>query len=94
MKHSFAGTIQMAWSCWLLLLSLELCCSLDPDLYHGPPVGPCLALASSCERIRYAIPFLPTESFRLCLELCADSGALGGYALCDASEILELGRQL
>ena len=32
---------------------------------YGPSIGPCLALASSCERIRDAIPFLPTESFRL-----------------------------
>ncbi len=29
---------------------------------YGPPIGPRLALASSCERIRHAIPFLPTES--------------------------------
>ena len=32
---------------------------------YGPSIGPRLALASSCERIRYAITFLPTESFRL-----------------------------
>ena len=32
---------------------------------YGPAIGPRLALASSCERIRDAIPFLPTESFRL-----------------------------
>ena len=32
---------------------------------YGPSIGPRLALASSCERIRNAIPFLPTESFRL-----------------------------
>ena len=34
-------------------------------------IGPRLALASSCERIRHAIPFLPTESFRLraCLKM-------------------------
>ena len=32
---------------------------------YGPTIGPLLALASSCERIRYAITFLPTESFRL-----------------------------
>ena len=32
---------------------------------YGPAIGPRLALASSCERIRYAITFLPTESFRL-----------------------------
>ena len=32
---------------------------------YGPSIGPRLALASSCERIRDAIPFLPTESFRL-----------------------------
>jgi hypothetical protein len=32
---------------------------------YGPSIGPRLALASSCERIRHAIPFLPTESFRL-----------------------------
>ena len=32
---------------------------------YGPTIGPRLALASSCERIRYAITFLPTESFRL-----------------------------
>ena len=31
---------------------------------YGPSIGPRLALASSCERIRDAIPFLPTESFR------------------------------
>ena len=31
---------------------------------YGPSIGPRLALASSCERIRHAIPFLPTESFR------------------------------
>ena len=30
---------------------------------YGPSIGPRLALASSCERIRDAIPFLPTESF-------------------------------
>ena len=52
----------MARSGWLLQLSLELCCSLDPGLNPGPSIGPRLALASSCERIRYAIPFLPTES--------------------------------
>ena len=32
---------------------------------YGPSIGPRLALALSCERIRHAIPFLPTESFRL-----------------------------
>jgi hypothetical protein len=32
---------------------------------YGPSIGPRLARASSCERIRNAIPFLPTESFRL-----------------------------
>ena len=32
---------------------------------YGPSIGPRLALASSCERICNAIPFLPTESFRL-----------------------------
>jgi hypothetical protein len=32
---------------------------------YGPTIGPRLALASSCERIRYAITFLPTDSFRL-----------------------------
>jgi len=32
---------------------------------YGPSIGPRLARASSCERIRDAIPFLPTESFRL-----------------------------
>ena len=32
---------------------------------YGPSIGPRLALASSCERIRDAIPSLPTESFRL-----------------------------
>jgi hypothetical protein len=32
---------------------------------YGPTIGPRLALALSCERIRHAIPFLPTESFRL-----------------------------
>ena len=31
---------------------------------YGPSIGPRLALASSCERIRDAITFLPTESFR------------------------------
>ena len=31
---------------------------------YGPSIGPRLALASSCERIRHAIPFLPTASFR------------------------------
>lgn len=30
---------------------------------YGPSTGPRLALASSCERIRYATPFLPTEAF-------------------------------
>ena len=31
---------------------------------YGPSIGPRLAHASSCERIRDATPFLPTESFR------------------------------
>jgi lipid-A-disaccharide synthase-like uncharacterized protein len=31
-------------------------------LKHEPQLGPRLALASSCERIQHAIPFLPTES--------------------------------
>ncbi len=54
----------MRWdrSCWLRLLPQELRCSLDPGLNHWPSIGPRLALASSCERIRDAIPFLPTES--------------------------------
>ena len=59
-----AGTIPLDRSCWLRLLPQELRCSLDPGLNHGPSIGPRLALASSCERIRDAIPFLPTESFR------------------------------
>ena len=59
-----AGTIQWDRSCWPRLLPQELRCSLDPGLNHGPSIGPRLALASSCERIRDAIPFLPTESFR------------------------------
>jgi|GEM_PF-1241070 len=60
-----AGTFPLDRSCWLRLLPQELRCSLDPGLNHGPSIGPRLALASSCERIRDAIPFLPTESFRL-----------------------------
>jgi len=41
--------------------------SARPSLFarYGPSIGPRLAFASSCERIRDAIPFLPTESFRL-----------------------------
>jgi hypothetical protein len=31
-------------------------------LKDEPQLGPRLALASSCERIRHAIPLLPTES--------------------------------
>jgi len=34
---------------------------------YGPSIGPRLALALSCERNRDAIPFLPTEAFRLSL---------------------------
>ena len=57
-----AGTIQLDRSCWLRLLPQELRCSLDPDLNHGLTIGQRLALASYCERIGHAIPFLPNES--------------------------------
>jgi hypothetical protein len=69
--RSFAGgppypeRMELDRSRWLRLLRQELRCSLGPGLNHGPSIGPRLALALSCERIRHAIPFLPTESFRI-----------------------------
>ena len=43
--------------------------SARASLFAGyrPSIGPHLALAASCESIRYAVPFFPTESFRLSL---------------------------
>ena len=38
--------------------------SLVTGLKPGAPHGPRLTLAASCERVRHAIPSLPTESFR------------------------------
>ena len=58
-------TIQWDRSRWLRFLPQELRCLLGPGLNQGLSIGPRLALASSCERIRRAIPFLPTESFLL-----------------------------
>ena len=53
--------LELDRSYWLRLLPQKRRCSLDPDLNHGHFVGQRLALASSCERIGHAIPFLPTE---------------------------------
>ena len=58
-------TIQWDGPCWRRLLPREPCCSLGPGLKRGPHQDLLHALASSCERIRHAIPGLSTESFWL-----------------------------
>ena len=54
--------LELDRSYWLRLLPQKRRCSLDPDLNHGLTIGQRLALASYCERIGHAIPFLPNES--------------------------------
>ena len=68
LEQGLAGTIPLNRSCWLRLLLQEPRCSLVTGLNRKPQCGLRLDLASSCESIRGAVPFFPTESFRLSLK--------------------------
>ena len=59
------GTIQCDRSGCLRRFPQEHHSSLATGLKHEPRKGLRLALAVSCEGIRHAITFRPTESFRL-----------------------------